>query len=76
MNNNFIFILSNISLLILSLSIAANKGNINRNTHIYYQHLNEFSRYHSNQYNIYFHLITSSLCYTAIFGMRINVDNK
>ena len=69
MNNNFTFIVSNISLLILSLSIAANKGNINRNTHIYYQHLNEFSRYHSNQYNIYFHLITSSLCYIAIFGI-------
>ena len=63
------FILPKTCLDLLCITIAWHQDTFKQNTDIYYTHLNEFLKYHENKYNIYFHLVTSSLCYLAIFGI-------
>ena len=71
------FNLSNISLFLLSITIALYQNNFKENTDVYYYHLNEFSRYHENKYNIFFHLFTSSMCYVSLLGfIQKKIINK
>ena len=73
----FRFNLSNICLFLLSITIALHQSSLKHNTEVYYYHLNEFSKYHENKYNIYFHLITSSMCYISLLGIiQKKFENK
>lgn len=66
---NYILAPTSISSLVLSFGIGILQYSYPTKSNLYYDYLNEFSRYHMNKFNIYFHLITSSLCYLGIFGV-------
>tara|TARA_B100000424_G_scaffold267453_1_gene260378 strand:- start:10207 stop:11619 length:1413 start_codon:yes stop_codon:yes gene_type:complete len=66
---NYILRPSSISSFVLSVGIGILQYSCPTKSNLYYDYLNEFSKYHMNEWNIYFHLITSSLCYLGIFGV-------